>query len=129
MSVVADPAICAFVERITASTAAVPDAIAALLLKLAFRVSKLELATEQQAKKLQQLVKQPKPVPVVALAPVMTGIDTATGAAVRIVPKRSRGRPLGSRDRIPRSSRRHHNLQAEVSSNYIDPGWDDLSVG
>jgi hypothetical protein len=101
-----------------------------LLLRLAFRVSNLERAVEQQAKRLQQLAKQPKPAPLVPLNPIMTGIDTATGAAVRVMPKRSRGRPRGSLDthkRAPR--RRYHEQQAEVSSNYVDPGWDDLSVG
>jgi hypothetical protein len=125
-----DPAVLTFIERITVGTAGLADSVAALLLRLAFRVSKLELATEQQAKKLQQLAKQPKPAPVAALARVMTGVDVATGAPVRIEPKRSRGRPLGSRDRRPRESRaRHHNLEAEVSSNLIDGDWDHLGVG
>jgi hypothetical protein len=122
-SAIADPAVCAFVERITASAAAVPDAIAALLLRLAFRVSNLERAVELQTKKLQQLAKQPKSAPVV---PIMTGIDTATGAPVRVLPKRSRGRPPGSRDTYRRPSRARHNLEAEVSSNYVDPDWDNL---
>jgi hypothetical protein len=119
-----------FVEKITTGTAGLADSVAALLLRLAFRVSNLERAVEQQTKRLQQLAKQPKPAPVVALAPVMTGIDTATGAAVRIEPKRPRGRPLGSRDSRPRPSRaRHHNLEAEVSSHILDNGWDDLGAG
>jgi hypothetical protein len=96
------------------------------LLRLAFRVSNLERAVELQTKKLQQLAKQPKPAPVV---PIMTGIDAATGAPVRIEPKRSRGRPLGSRDTHKRPSRRRHNLEAEVSSDLIDGDWDHLGVG
>ena len=125
-----DPAVLTFVEKIGSGTAGLADSVSALLLRLAFRVSKLERVTKEQAQKLQQLAKQPKPAPVVALAPIMTGVDTATGAAVRVMPKRSRGRPRGSLDTYKRSPRgRYHEQQAEVSSNYVDPGWDDLSVG
>jgi hypothetical protein len=130
MPAITDPAVSDFVTKITASAAAVPDAIAALILRLAYRVSCLERTAEQQAKKLQQLAKQPKPAPVAALVRVMTGVDTATGAPVRIEPRRPRGRPLGSRDTHKRLSRaRHHNLEAEVSSNLIDGDWDHLGVG
>jgi hypothetical protein len=128
MPSVVDPAVLSFVERISAGSAGLAESVASLLLRLAFRVSKLELATEQQAKKLQQLAKQ-KPAPGVPLVPIMTGVDVATGSAIRIMPKRSRGRPAGSRDTYKRSSRaRHHNLEAEVSSNLIDGDWDHLGV-
>jgi hypothetical protein len=125
MASVVDPAVLSFVERISAGSAGLADSVSALLLRLAFRTSKLERAVEQQAKRLQQLAKQPKPI-----VPILTGVDVATGAAVRIEPKRPRGRPLGSRDTHKRSSRaRHHNLAAEVSSNLIDGDWDHLGVG
>jgi len=124
-----DPAVSAFVEKISAGTAGLPDSIAALLLKLAVRVSNLERATEQQAQKLRQLAKRPKPAPVVPLAPVMTGVDSA-GAPVRIMPKRSRGRPPGSRGTYQRPPpARHHNLKADVSRHLVDSAWDDLRLG
>ena len=126
-----DPAVLTFVEKIGSGTAGLADSVSALLLRLAFRVSKLERVTKEQAQKLQQLAKQPKPAPVVALAPIMTGVDTATGAAVRIMPKRSRGRPPGSKDRYQRPPRaRHHDIEAEISSNHIlDDDWDHLGAG
>ena len=126
-----DPAVLTFVEKIGSGTAGLTDSVSALLLRLAFRVSKLERVTKEQAQKLQQLAKQPKPAPVVALAPIMTGVDTATGAAVRIMPKRSRGRPPGSKDRYQRPPRaRHHDIEAEISSNHIlDDDWDHLGAG
>jgi hypothetical protein len=129
--IIADPAVITFVEKVSAGTAGLADSVAALLLKLAFRVSCLERAAEEQAAKLKQVDKlaRAKPVPVVPLTPIMTGVDVATGAPVRIEPKRSRGRPLGSRDRYQRPSRRHHNLQAEVSSPLLDDDWDHLGVG
>ena len=121
-----DPAVSAFVEKISASTEGLADSIAALLLKLAVRVSSLERVTEQQAQKLERLAKRPQPAPIVPLAPIMTGIDVASGAPVRIEPTRSRGRPPGSKDRYDRPRRaRHHSLQAEG----LDNGWDDLGAG
>jgi len=128
-SVIADPVIAQFVERVAAGANAAADSVAGLVLRLVGRVGALEKTVEAQGVRLKQVDKlaRTKLAPVVVpLTPIMTGIDTATGAAVRVMPKRSRGRPLGSRDRIQRSSRRHHNLQAEVSSNYADPGFDDL---
>jgi hypothetical protein len=64
MASVVDPAVLCFVERISAGSAGLADSVSALLLRLAFRTSKLERAVEQQAKRLQQLAKQ-KPAPVV----------------------------------------------------------------
>jgi len=128
-SVIADPVIAQFVERVAAGANAAADSVAGLVLRLVGRVGALEKTVEAQGVRLKQVDKlaRTKLAPVVVpLTPIMTGIDTATGAPVRVMPKRSRGRPLGSRDRIQRSSRRHHNLQAEVSSNYADPGFDDL---
>jgi hypothetical protein len=129
MSATIDPSVFAFVQKISSGTAGLADSVAALLLKLAFRVSLLERVTKEQAKKLQQLAKRPQPAPITP-APVMTGVDVLTGAPVRIMPKRSRGRPRGSLDTHKRPPRaRHHNLQAEVSSNVLDNDWDDLGAG
>jgi hypothetical protein len=131
MPVTIDPAVSDFVTKVSAGAAGLADSVAALLLRLAFRVSCLERTAAQQAQKLERLTKQPKPAPVTPLVPLMTGIDTATGAAVRVMPKRSRGRPPGSRDTYKRPPRgRHHDLQVEVSNHHLsDSGWDDLSVG
>jgi hypothetical protein len=93
-SVITDPAIAQFVERVAAGTNAAADSVAGLVLRLAGRVGALERKVEAQSNQIAKIGKlaRAKPAPVVSLAPIMTGIDTATGAAVRIEPKRSRGR-------------------------------------
>jgi hypothetical protein len=131
-SIVTDPAVIRFIETVNNGVDTAADSIAGLVLRLVGRVSTLEKAVEAQAARLKQVDKlaRARRAPVAPLAPIMTGIDVATGAPIRVQPKRSRGRPLGSRDTYQRPSRaRHHNLQAEVSSNLVDDDWDDLGVG
>jgi hypothetical protein len=132
-SVIADPAVVKFIETVGNGASAAADSVAGLVLRLVGRVGALEKTVEAQGVRLKQIDKlaRTKLAPVVVpLTPIMTGVDTATGAAVRVMPKRSRGRPRGSLDTYKRSPRgRYHEQQAEVSSNYVDPGWDDLSVG
>jgi hypothetical protein len=133
MSVIADPVIAQFVERVAVGTNAAADSVAGLVLRLVGRVGALERKVEAQSSQIAKIDKlaRAKPAPVVALAPIMTGVDTATGAAVRIMPKRSRGRPPGSKDRHQRPPRaRHHDIEAEISSNHIlDDDWDHLGAG
>jgi hypothetical protein len=107
-SAVADAAIQQFVAKITASAGAVPDALAGLLLKLCARVASLERTTKAQALELDKLRKMPRlPAAMLEAATpkVKTGIDVATGAAVRIEPRRGRGRPQGRKDARPRAPR------------------------
>jgi hypothetical protein len=126
--VIADPVVAQFIERVAAGTNAAADSVAGLVLRLVGRVGALERKVEAQSSQIAKIDKlvRAKPAPIVPVAPIMTGVDVETGAAVRIMPKRSVGRPLGSRDRRPRPSRRHHNLAAEVSSNIVDADWDHL---
>src|SRR6516225_1359946 len=120
-SVVTDPVIAQFVERVAAGANAAADSVAGLVLRLVGRVGALEKTVEAQGVRLKQVDKlaRAKLAPVVVpLTPIMTGIDTATGAAVRVMPKRSRGRPRGSLDSYKRPPRgRHHDHQAEMSNN------------
>ena len=133
-SVIADPAVVKFIETVGNGASAAADSVAGLVLRLVGRVGALEKAVEAQGVKLKQVDKlaRTKLAPVVVpLTPIMTGVDTATGAPVRIMPKRSRGRPRGSLDTYKRPPRgRHHDHQAEMSNNHVvDSDWDDLSVG
>ena len=133
-SVIADPAVVKFIETVGNGASAAADSVAGLVLRLVGRVGALEKTVEAQGVRLKQVDKlaRTKLAPVVVpLTPIMTGVDTATGAAVRIMPKRSRGRPPGSKDRYQRPPRaRHHDIEAEISSNHIlDDDWDHLGAG
>jgi hypothetical protein len=129
--VVADPAVLKFVESVAAGANAAADSVAGLVLRLVGRVGALEKTVKEQATKIEKIGKlaQAKSAPIAQLAPTMTGVDVETGAPVRIMPRRPRGRPIGSRDTHKRPSRRRHNLQAEVSNNLIDDDWDHLGTG
>jgi hypothetical protein len=133
MPSVVDPVVRSFVEAVNhEGVATTTDTVGGLFLRLINRVGVLERKVEAQSSQIAKIDKlaRAKPAPVAALAPVMTGVDVATGAPVRILPRRPRGRPAGSRDTYKRTSRaRHHNLEAEVSSNLIDGDWDHLGVG
>jgi hypothetical protein len=123
-----DPAAIKFVEEIAKGASSIPDSIAGILLRLLGRVSSLETTSKQHALKLDKLAKQPRwpgSLPEPTLQKTLTGIDAATGAPVRIEPKRPVGRPPGSRDsakRRPRGAELFHKEDLQL----LDTGFDDL---
>ena len=85
-SVIADPAVVKFIETVGNGASAAADSVAGLVLRLVGRVGALEKTVEAQGVRLKQIDKlaRTKLAPVVVpLTPIMTGVDTATGAAVR----------------------------------------------
>jgi hypothetical protein len=79
------------------------DATGNLLLRLCNRVGALEKLTAQQGKTIDRLAKEPRvPWSVPPAEKPMTGIDAASGAPVKIEPRRAVGRPPGRRDSRPR---------------------------
>jgi hypothetical protein len=133
-----DPHLIRFVEQVSEGTSAAADSVAGLILRLVTRVGNLEKAVTAQASKLETLGKQPRGTPARAkvhdhrpqMRTVESGLDMH-GDPVRIEERvrRPRGRPAGSRDSYQRHRppRAPHNLEAELSSAYVDPDWDQMT--
>jgi hypothetical protein len=116
---IADPAVRQFVSKVAASTGAVPDAVAGLLLKLCARTSALERVVKEQAPQLDRLSRQSQALLPADLPPPPPGFD-AEGDTPRPV-----GRPKGRRDGHPR--RVPQRAAGDSGTRWlIDAGFDDL---
>jgi hypothetical protein len=128
-SIVTDPAVAQFVERVSNGVDSAADSIAGLMMRLVGRVANLERKLATQDSRIDKLARQPKPVrkpPSVRV--VESGIDVRDGGPVYIEQRirRSRGRPKGSRDSYVRPTRSRHRIEAEgISPHLLDRDWDD----
>ena len=118
-----------FLSRLCDGAGSLPDSIAALIFRLAARVTRLEQTTSVQADKIRKLEKQPRPDPDVVRTydsrVVKTGLDV-DGHPVRIEERVRRpvGRPKGRRDAYQRHRRppsEAHHEPAELG--LLDPDW------
>jgi hypothetical protein len=126
-SIVTDPAVAHFVERVSNGVDSAADSIAGLMMRLVGRISRLELKVETQDGKIAKIDKLARAKPVRKPPPtvVETGIDVRDYTPVRIEHKvkRPRGRPKGARDSYLRP-RRSGIAAPAPSSHILDPDWD-----
>jgi hypothetical protein len=125
-SIVTDPAVAQFVERVSNGVDSAADSIAGLMMRLVSRISRLELKVETQdgkIAKIDKLARQPRPVRKPPPVRLETGVDM-DGNPVRIEHriKRPRGRPKGARDRFQR--RRAGIVPPPPARHIVDPDWD-----
>jgi len=125
-----DPAVTTFLSRLCDGAGSLPDSIAALIFRLAARVTRLEQTTSAQADKIKKLEKQPRRSSDSRI--VATGVDVE-GNPVRIEERVRRpvGRPKGRRDTHRRQRRGPREVQPEHPDHHpppeiglLDPEWD-----
>jgi len=125
-----DPAVTTFVSRLCDGAGSLPDSIAALIFRLAARVTRLEQTTSAQADKIKRLEKAPKSAGRARTYDsrvVATGVDV-DGHPVRIEERVRRpvGRPNGRRDTYQRHRRAPPDAQHEPAElGLLDPDWDN----
>ena len=124
-----DPAVTSFVSKLCDGASSLPDSIAALIFRLASRVTRLEQTTSAQADKIKKLEKQPRSAGRGSTYDgrvVKSGVDV-DGNPVRIEERVRRpvGRPKGRRDIYKRQRRASHEAHPEPAElGLIDPDWD-----
>ena|SRR5215831_11728591 len=130
MSTAIDPAVTTFLSRLCDGAGSLPDSIAALIFRLAARVTRLEQTTAAQADKIKKLEKQPRlagRAKAYDSRVVKSGVDV-DGHPVRIEERVRRpvGRPKGRKDDGPRRRRYLRKSEQEVRelTAVLDPDWD-----
>jgi len=124
-----DPAVTTFLSRLCDGAGSLPASIAALIFRLAVRVTRLEQTTAAQADKIKKLEKQPRTAERARTYDsriLKSGVDV-DGHPVRIEERVRRpvGRPKGRRDTHQRQRRPQSEVHHEPAElGLLDPDWD-----